>query len=424
MCFVRIAGGIFLSGVEKQVNEKIIISSKNEMNLLQALVIIAKHKKMIIYFPMACVLITAAASLIMKPVYKAKCSILPPQESRSTISSQILNALTGTSGASKSVSTSLGLSSANDKYVGMLKSRTVYDYIIDRFGLMDLYKVRYRDIARAKLDGLLTIQNGKDDIISISVEDEDPQRAANIANAFIEKLKEITQTLAISEASKRRLFFEEQLIKIKEDLLKSEEAMKDLMEKTGAISVDEQAKAVIESIAGLRAQIAVKEVEIKVMRTYIEPKNPDLQKAQDALKGMKEQLQVLETKTGDNPDPFMSTGEMPQIGTDYARKLREVKYNETLLNLISGQYEIARVDEAKDAIIIQILDKAVPPDKKVKPKRTIMVAAAGFVGFSLAIFMAFILEHMNKAYGDEQNRKMIELIRTYFFTWKSKKVNL
>jgi tyrosine-protein kinase Etk/Wzc len=286
---------------------------------------------------------------------------------------------------------------------------------------MGLYKVKYRTVARAKLNGLVTIQSGKDEIITISVEDEDPQRAAVMANAFIEKLKEITQTLAISEASKRRLFFEEQLAKVKEDLLKSEEAMKGLMENTGALSIDAQAKAVIESIADLRAQIAAKEVELKVMKTYTEPKNPDLQKAQDALRGLKEQLQAFETKTGEIPDPLVPTGRMPQIGTDYARKLREVKYNETLLNLIAGQYEIARVDEAKDAIIIQVLDKAVPPDKKVKPKRMIMVAAAGFVGFSLAIFMAFILEYMNKAYGDEQNRKMIELIRTYFLSWKNKK---
>jgi tyrosine-protein kinase Etk/Wzc len=401
-----------------QENEKKGVSSGNEISLLHYLVVILKHKKLITGVTLACALITAVISLIMPPIYKAETQILPPQASNSGIASQVLSQLGGASGL---IGSSLGISSTNDQYIGMLKSRTVYDYIIDRFGLMELYKAKYREDARNTLDNSVTIENGKDEIISLSVEDEDPKRAAEIANAFIEKLKEITQTLAVTEASKRRLFFEEELRKIKENLIKSEEAMKGLQEKTGAISIDEQAKAVIESIADLRAQIAAKEVEIMVMKTYTEPKNPDLQKAQDVLKGMKEQLQAFEAKSGENADPLMPTGRMPQVGTDYTRMLREVKYQETLFALMAQQYEIARVDEARDAIIIQVLDKALPPTKKAKPKRVLMVAIATFTGFFLAIFTAFFMEYMEKTSNDEGTRKMIELVKTYSFLKKKNK---
>ena len=394
------------------------VSNEEEINMLHLLVTILKRKNMIAGVTLACALITAVISLIMTPIYKAETKILPPQASSSSISSQGLSQLGGASGV---ISSSLGISSTNDQYVGMLKSRTMYDYIVDRFGLMELYETEYREDARARLDDSVIIKSGKDEIISVSVEDKDPERAAEMANAFIEKLKDMTQTYAVTEASKRRLFFEEQLGKVKEDLLKSEEAMQGLQEKTGAISMDDQARAVIESIASLRAQIAAKEVELKVMKTYTEPKNPDLQKSEEALKGMKEELQKLETKSGETPDPLAPTGRMPEIGADYTRKLRELKFQEALFELMANQYEVARVDEARDATMIQVLDKAVPPSKKAKPKRKQMVVVAVITGFFLAVFVAFSMEFIESASSDAENRESIELIRKYsFFRGKRK----
>jgi tyrosine-protein kinase Etk/Wzc len=399
-----------------QIKEKPNISSGDEVNLLHSLLVILKHKKMIVCVTLAFAVITAVISLMMTPIYKADTKILPPQASGSSISSQVLSQLGDSSGV---IGSSLGIENPNDLYIGMLKSRVIYNYIINRFELMALYKAEYVEDAREILAGSVTIaSNKKDKIISVSVEDKDPKRAAEMANAFIEKLKEMTQTFAVTEASKRRLFFEEQLKKVKEDLLKSEETMQGLQETTGAVSMDDQAKVVIESIAELRAQIAAKEVEIKVLKTYTEPKNPDLQKTQDALKGMKEQLQKLETKSGETPDPLMSTGRMPAIGTDYVRKLRDVKYQETLLDLMAKQYEIARVDEARDATVIQVLDKATPPARKAKPSRTIMVIMATIIGLFLSTLTAFFIEHMERIADDEENKKMIELLRTYsFFNW-------
>jgi tyrosine-protein kinase Etk/Wzc len=381
---------------------KIIKVREEELNLLYYLGIISKRMRMIACVTFACALITAVVTFIMPPTYKAETRILPPQSSNSGIASQMLSQLGASSSLTSGASGLLGLKSANDVYVGMLKSRTMYDYIIDRFGLMELYKTRYLEDARAGLAGSVTIKNGSDDIISVSVEDKDPRRAADIANAFIENLKNTTKSFAITEAAKRRLFFEEQLSKVREDLITAEDSMQRLQEKTGALDMDEQAKTIIASIAGLRAQIAAREVEIEVMRTYTEPMNPDLKKSEEALKSMKQQLQKLESKSGETPDPLMPTGRIPKTGAEYTRKLRELKYQETLFDLMEKEYEIARVDEARDATIIQVIDKAVPPGKKSKPKRTLMVAAATFSGFFLAVLLALLIELLKNVYIKEE----------------------
>jgi tyrosine-protein kinase Etk/Wzc len=400
-----------------QENKNIEITPKEEMNLLYNLVIILKHKKMVICVTLAFAVVAAIISLITTPTYRAETKILPPQVSSSGIAAQIASQV-GAGAVSGIISSSLGASSKNDQYVAMLKSNTMYDYIINKFGLMELYKAKFRVIARKKLSNSISVKNGKDLIITVSADDNDPKRAADIANAFIEKLKDMTQIFAVTEASKKRLFYEQELSKVKEDLFNSEEVLKGLQEKTGALDISEQAKAIIESIAALRAQIAAKEVEFKVMKTYTEPKNPDLQKAQDALTGMKGELQKLEAKSEENPDPLVSAGRIPQVGTEYVRKLRELKYQETLFELIAKQYEIARVDEARDATIIQVLDKAEPPEMRIKPRKKNMVAVAMFTGFFLSIFSAFFMEYVAKISGDTENKKMIELIRTHAFFWK------
>jgi tyrosine-protein kinase Etk/Wzc len=397
---------------------------EEETNMLYFLVVVLKHKKMIVYITLACALISMIISFIMKPVYKAETKILPPQTSNSGISSelgQLVSSSSGfSSGASGFISSSLGLKSENDLYVGMLKSNTMYDRIIDKFGLMKSYKTIYKEDARNILNKSVNFKNGKEGIISVSVEDKDPESAAEMANAFIDELKVMTQTFAVTEASKRRLFFEEQLGKVKEDLIKAEEAMQGLQEKTGALDMNEQAKAVITSIAELRAQIAAKEVELKVMKTYTEPRNPDLQKSEEALKGMKEELKKIEVKSVETPDPLMPAGRFPKTGAEYARKLRELKYQETLFNIIEKQYEIARVDEARDAIIVQVLDKAFPPVRKSGPKRALIIFMATFTGLFLAFFAAFYTEYAKHAYSGEENRKLKDLIREYsFFKWKN-----
>ena len=381
----------------------------DEINLLDYLVVLLKRKRLIIGITFGAAIITAIISLIMPPIYRAETKILPPQQG-SSMATQFLSQLGSAAGL---VGGAVGIKTPNDLYIGLLKSRLVLDGVIDRFKLMELYKTKSRENARRGLaDTLKARDDKKSGIITIGVEDKDPKRAADMANAFVEELKNMNKGLAVTEAGQRRLFFEEQLKDTKEALIKAEDSMEGFQERTGAIKIDEQAKAVIEGIANLRAQIAAKEVGLKVMRTYATPQNPDIQRAEEELRGMREQLGRLETRSGGhNPDPLMPTGRIPALGTEYIRKLREFKYQEALYEILLKQYEAARLDEARDAAIIQVIEKAIPPEKRVKPKRKQMVMIATFSGLFFSVFAAFFMEYIEKLKSNPEDKVRLEAIK-------------
>jgi capsule polysaccharide export protein KpsE/RkpR len=186
-----------------------------------------------------------------------------------------------------------------------------------------------------------------------------------MANAFVEEMKSLAGGLAISEAGQRRMFFEEQLRHTKESLSHTEEEMKGFQQRTGAFQIDAQAKAVIEGIANLRARIAAKEVEAKVLRSYATSQNPDLQRVEEEIRALRAELEKIEAGKGQGFDPLMSSERVPAMGTEYLRKLRQLKYNETLYELLVKQYELAKLDEARDAFVIQIID-GVPRRKRTE----------------------------------------------------------
>jgi capsule polysaccharide export protein KpsE/RkpR len=163
----------------------------------------------------------------------------------------------------------------------------------------------------------------------------------------------------------------------------------------------------------LRAQIASKEVELKVMKTYSTPQNPDVRRVEETLKGLRAELSKMEGAGGKGHDPLMPTGKMAQIGTDYARQLRDLKFNEVLYGLLLQQYEAAKLDEAKEATVVQVVDKAVPPEKKVKPKRVLMVVLAGIIGFFLSVFAAFLMEYRERVNGNPVDRERFDTLKKY-----------
>jgi uncharacterized protein involved in exopolysaccharide biosynthesis len=196
-------------------------------------------------------------------------------------------------------------------------------------------------------------------------------------------------------------------------LLRAEEEVKDFQQKTGAMQIDDQAKAVIEGIAGLRARIAAKEVQLRVIRSYATSQNPDLQKIEEEAQGLRAELGKLETVGGRGHDPLMPTGRMVAVGTEYLRKLRDRKYNEALFELLSKQYELAKLDEARDAAVIQIVDPAVPPEKKVKPNRPLLVSLYTIIAFLTALLVAFVQEFVEKSRSNPEKKGRMEAIAKY-----------
>ncbi len=387
----------------------------DEIDLLDYLFILLKRKRFIAAVTAGITVLTVIVSFIIPKTYKAESKIMPPQQAQS-LSSQVLGQLSGVVGAGM-IGAAAGIKTSGDLYVGLLKSRPVLDAIVDRFTLMQLHKTKYREDARRRLLTQLTASDDKKSgIITIAVEDKDPKRAAEMTNAFVDELKNLNKRLAVTEADQRRLFYEEQLKDVKESLLQSEESLKGFQEKTGAIKMDDQARAVIQGLAQVRAQIAAKEVQLRVMKTYATVNNPDAQRLEEEVRGLKEQMGRLEAKGGHNPDALMPTNRMPQVGTDYLRKMRELKFNEALYEILLKQFEAAKLDEARDATVIQVIEQAVQPEKKFKPKRAQMVMIAFVVGLFISIFGAFFLEFIERSRQDPERRKRLEQLRVAAFT--------
>lgn len=396
---------------------------EEEINIIDLFLVIAKRKSLIIGITLTVAIVTAIISFIIPPTYKAETKFLPPQQSSLTASQLLHQAVGQITGIAPEM---LGIKTISDLYAEILKSNTVLDGIIDRFDLMKVYEVKYRSDARKKLLKNIEISvNRKSGIISLYVYDKNPKRAADMANAFVEELKKLTKNLALTEASQRRLYFEEQLKEVKDALVKAEEDMKKFQEKTGAVVVEEQAKKVVEAIASLRAQIAAKEAEIKAMKTYATPNNPELKRAEEALKALKAELARLEVKGGSNPNPLIPTQRFPEVSKEYLRKMRDLKFYEDLYELLLKGYEAAKLDEAKDAPVIAVIDKATPPEKKAKPKRTLMVFIATILSFFFSIFIAFFKEYIEKINQDPEQKQKVEALKNHLnFNFNfNKKIN-
>lgn len=356
-----------------------------------------RRARWILWITAAATVAATVVSLLLPKYYRAETWILPPKDKGGSIASQLLGQSGGLIALAGSAA---GLKSQGDLYVEMVKSRTVLDRIVDRYDLLKLYRKRFRQDARRKLLKSITVRaDQKSGIILLTVEDRDPKRASDMANSIVEELRSLTGGLAISEAGQRRLYFEDQIRHTKESLTRAEEEIRDFQQRTGLFQIDAQGRAIIEGIARLRAGIAVKEVEAKVLRSFATDRNPDLQRVEEEISALRVELTKMETRKGNGFDPLMSSGRVPEAGVEYFRKLRQLKYHETLFELLSKQFELAKLEEGRDAAVIQVIDRAVPPERKSSPKRALIVLLAMLTALFLSSLWVLFLERQGKKPG-------------------------
>lgn len=359
-----------------------------EISLLDLLIVIAERKRTVLWVTAVCAIAAIVVSLLLPVRYTAMVTLLPPQEG-SSMGAALASQLGNLGGVAALAGGSLGLKNPNDRYVAMLQSRTVEDAMVEKFGLMREYHSHYLSDARKDFEGHTTVDgNGKDGLIHISVEDHNPNRAAEIANGYVDQYRDLSQHLAITEASQRRLFFQQELEQAKNNLANAEEALEQTEMKTGVIQPDSQERALIESAASLRAQITAREVQIQGMQTYATGENSALIQAQQELAGLRAQLAKLggsEDSAGN--DFLIPKGLVPKAGMEYVRRLRDVKYYETIFDILARQFEVAKLDEAKEGALIQVVDPAIVPDRRSFPKRGWIVIGATVVGFFLGVFI-------------------------------------
>ena len=385
---------------------------EDEIDLLDLALVLAKHKRLIIATTFLAGLVALILGFIMTPIYRAETHLVPPQSLAGQLPASILSmippefrTLAIQSGAIKTTA---------DLVVGITKSRTVVDSIIDKFNLMDYYHAEKRDAARSAFSKAISAKvDEKTSLITIAVEDKDPVMAADMTNAIVDVLQDLLQDLALTQVSQQRLFLENQLKRTHHNLIQAEEDFQKYQMESGLLNVDVQTQALMDSIARIQAQIAVKEVELKAAKTYATVQNPQVQRLQAELTGLKSELKKLEAKAGGAPNPIPAFKEIPKAGIEYARKLRDLKFQETLYETLLQQYQAAIMAEASEGLVLQVVDPAVPPELKVKPKRKLMIIVAGFLGLFVGIFAAFVKEFIDNSSKNPESADKMALLKSY-----------
>jgi tyrosine-protein kinase Etk/Wzc len=306
----------------------------------------------------------------------------------------------------------LGLKNPADLQVSLLKSRTVEDAIVDRFQVKERFKIKLQSTARKKLENMVSIEaSAKDGLISITASDHDPQIAADMANGYVEEFRKYSAGLAVTEASQRRLFFEQQLTGAKDNLAHAEEELKRTELKTGVIQLDSQARAAIGLVADLRGQIAAKQAEITAMKTYATDENPNLQLVEQQLAGLQVQAAKMGASGENATNSLIPKGSMQESGLEYVRKYRDVKYYETIFDLLARQYEVAKVDEAKQGSIIQVVDRAIVPDHRSFPSKLLFTLGGGFLGLFFGTLWVFFKEGVRRISSNPQEQERVNTLK-------------
>jgi uncharacterized protein involved in exopolysaccharide biosynthesis len=345
------------------------------VSLLDLALPLAQHWKLLLIAPLLAGLVALGVTYLMKPIYTSRTVFLPPQQQQSAAATAVaqLGALSGLVGGAA------GLKSPADQYVALLQSSSVADRLIDEFKLMRVYDRKYRFEARKELAANSRMTLGKKDgLITVEVDDTDPQRAAAIASRYVDELRRLTSHLALTEAQQRRVFFEEQLKKTRDDLTKAQTALEASGFSAGALRAEPRAAA--EGYARLRAEATAAEVRLQTLRRGLSESTPEVQQALATLAALRSQLARTEAPSALNGGP------------DYVGRFREFKYQETLFELFARQYELARLDESREGALIQVVDVAQPAEWKSRPKRG-QIALTTTLLAALALGAFLVLRH-------------------------------
>jgi uncharacterized protein involved in exopolysaccharide biosynthesis len=345
------------------------------IGLGEVLDLLREHLKLLAVGPLAVGVLALGVTYLIPPTFTASTTFLPPQQQQSSAASALatLGALGGLAGGVA------GVSSPGERYVALMQSVTLSDRIIDHFKLMDVYDAKFRVDARTALAGNVRITLGKKDgLMTIQVDDEVPQRAADIANRYVDELRRLTGTFAVTEAQQRRAFFEKHLQQSRDRLAQAQQALEASGFSPGALKAEPRAAA--DAYARLKAETTGAEMRLSLLRGTLADGAPEVRQQLGTVMALREQLARAESATSTSGGP------------DYVGRYREYKYQETLFDVYARQFELARSDESREGALIQVVDPAVPPERKSKPKR-VMTAVITTLVTLLAIAVFLLARH-------------------------------
>ena len=365
---------------------------RQEVGLIEILTQLARRRWLIARITATAMLAGTGAAFLLPVRYTALTRLMPPQQAQSS-TAMIMNQLaaSGASSLAGIAGGGLSLKNPNDIYVGLLTSRPVADALIGRFGLEKVYGARDMTGARKKLAEYTAVATEKNGFIAVAVTDQDRHRAAEMANAYTAELRALSRNLAVTEASARRIFYEERLTEARGALVRDELHFEQVQQKKGLVQLDVQAKAMIEGLALLRAQVAAREVEVQALRSYSTEHNPELELAEGELASLRAEAAQLEQRNHSSGFADLGLGDVPGAGMEYLRAEHELKYQQAIYDVLMKQLDAARLDEAKDAAIIQVVEAAIDPDRRSSPKRALILVLTTFLGMLSGCIVVLIL---------------------------------
>jgi uncharacterized protein involved in exopolysaccharide biosynthesis len=352
-------------------------------NLVEHLGILTEHWRLLLAASLGAGVLALGLSYLIPPTYTARTVFLPPQQPQSAAASALasLGALSGLAGGAINVKTTA------DQYVALMQSANVQDKLVDRFKLMDVYETKYRFQARQTLGQSTRISLGKKDgLITVEVDAKSPQLAADVANQHVAELRRLTGELALTEPQQRRKFFEVELKRSREQLTQAQQALQQSGFNPGALKAEPKAAA--ETYARIKAEATAAEVKLQTLSRMLANSAPEVQQQQTLLGALRSQIGKLEANE--------QAGNKADVG--YISRYRDYKYQESLFELFSRQYEAARLDESREGGLIQVVDVATPPEYKSKPKRTHIAA-----GTSAAIFLILVVGLLGRHYRRQRS---------------------
>jgi uncharacterized protein involved in exopolysaccharide biosynthesis len=333
--------------------------------------------------------------------YESTVQLMPP-DNQSGSGLAMLAALTaksGNGGLGAVAGDLLGAKSSGALFIGVLSSRTVEDRLIERFQLKKVYSVKLEEDARKKLgENTGLSEDRKSGIIDITVTDRDPNRAAAIAQAYVEELNQLVAELSTSSAHRERVFLEERLSAVKRDLDDASQKFSQFASKNTAIDIKEQGRAMVEAAATLQGQMIAAESELKGLEQIYTPNNVRVRAVQARILELQNQLQKLGGKGAGEPSQprissdflYPSIRELPILGVTWADLYRRTRIQETVYETLTQQYELAKVQEAKETPSVKVLDAARVPERKSFPPRSVIMSLIAVVFLAAAIFGLFL----------------------------------
>ena len=375
-------------------------SGSEELTLLDLARMIWRRWRFVAILCLSAAVLAFGVSKLLPKVYESTATLVVPKEGSGTgLAGLAVSGLLQQVPA-LSIPSLPSFTPNRDLLVGVLKSRTLAQGVVERFGLRDRYGAHYLDDAIKTLKGATTIAVSREGIISVKIEDRDPALAAAVANHYVELLDQFIAQYGTGEAGRQRTFLTRQLARSRVDLDAAEQALRRFQEQNRAIVLQEQTKGAIEAAARLKGEIMAAEVQLQVMRNFATDANPEviaIRRRVDEMNRQLGQMQYGSTNVArpggqDRGDFTVPFAKVPEVGLELVRLTRDVKIQEVLVTLLTQQLEQARLAEARDTPVVQVLDRAVPAERYARPRAVLNGGLAAIVGLVFGAFLAIVLE--------------------------------